>query len=142
MYNCINFFPFRWAHLDVNYYCADYHRTQYWRAQYECPIRPLGPPADWDIPEDVRSLVIVPPIWRGQAGRPRKNRIPSAGDGTRARKCSLCKKPGHYRSHCRELTPSADSSSAPQQSTSRTIRKCSICRKPGHNSATCIDNIM
>ncbi|EOY02752.1 Uncharacterized protein TCM_017147 [Theobroma cacao] len=39
-------------------------------------IRLVGYPSDWDIPPDVKQIVVLPPPWRGQAARPRRKRIP------------------------------------------------------------------
>ena len=37
-------------------------------------------PEEWDVPDFVRSVIVNPPIWRKQAGRPRTTRIPSTGE--------------------------------------------------------------
>ncbi|WRX23009.1 Transposase [Theobroma cacao] len=64
------------------------------------PFTRLGIFSEWDIPNDVQQNSILPPSWRGQAGRPRRKRIPSVGEGSGRRRCSQCKRYGHNRQNC------------------------------------------
>ncbi|CAL2229754.1 unnamed protein product [Prunus armeniaca] len=65
----------------------------------------LKPHGMWDIPEDVRSRVVLPPIARVMPGRRKKIRIPSQGEGTIRRKCSRCGSAGHNKSTCKNTIP-------------------------------------
>ncbi|WRX34370.1 zinc finger protein [Theobroma cacao] len=69
-------------------FCADYYKTTIFVDVYSRSIRPVGHLSEWDIPPHVKQIIFLPPPWRGQAGRPRRRRIPSAGEGSRARRCS------------------------------------------------------
>ncbi|WRX22556.1 zinc finger protein [Theobroma cacao] len=62
--------------------CADYYKTTVFMEGYSRSIRPVRHPSEWDIPPHVKPIVILPLPWRGQAGRPRRRRIPSAGEGS------------------------------------------------------------
>ncbi|KAK3199078.1 hypothetical protein Dsin_022493 [Dipteronia sinensis] len=64
---------------------------------YAGVIRPVGHMSDWEIPDEIISLVAHPPEWMSQAGRPCKVRKQSKGE-FRSRKektCSLCKQASH-----------------------------------------------
>ncbi|WRX24580.1 zinc finger protein [Theobroma cacao] len=97
-------------------------------------IRPVGHPSEWDIPPHVKQIVILPPPWLGQAGRPRRRRISSAGKGSRAWRCSQCKRYGHNRHNCPYpfSVPSTNLAPSPSQSVTPRLRRpkaCSSCRQ-------------
>ncbi|KAK2643814.1 hypothetical protein Ddye_019009 [Dipteronia dyeriana] len=100
----------------------------------------VGHPSEWNTPEEVRVEFVLPPDWRPQAGRPRKNRVPSAGEhGRRSRYCTICKKSGHNRQNC--VNPPVDQQcNVPNPLTNprpRQRRKCKSCGQEGHNIRTC-----
>ncbi|XP_008241889.1 PREDICTED: uncharacterized protein LOC103340274 [Prunus mume] len=76
--------------LKVNVYskASRYYTRKTWMDAYSDSIYPIQPHGMWDIPEDVRSRVVLPPIARVMPGRRKKIRIPSQGEGTIRRKCS------------------------------------------------------
>ncbi|KAK2658458.1 hypothetical protein Ddye_004991 [Dipteronia dyeriana] len=106
--------PCRYALAAISYakkplpdYCGDYYKTTSWVEAYAGTIFPVGHPSDWNIPEDVRSKVVLPPPFLAQAGRPRKKRFKSVeehGNG-KTRNCTICKKSGHNRQNCRNAQP-------------------------------------
>ncbi|KAK2646062.1 hypothetical protein Ddye_021257 [Dipteronia dyeriana] len=74
-------------------FCSDFYKTSTWLESYSGLIFLVGQPSEWNTPEEVRAEVVLPPDWRPQAGRPRKNRVLSAGEhGRRSRYCTICKK--------------------------------------------------
>ncbi|TXG69643.1 hypothetical protein EZV62_004578 [Acer yangbiense] len=82
-------------------FCSDFYKTNTWLESYSGLIFPIGHPNEWNTPAEVRSEVVLPPEWRAQAGRPRKMRVPSAGEhGSKIRYCTICKKSGHNRQNC------------------------------------------
>ncbi|XP_017976370.1 PREDICTED: uncharacterized protein LOC108661901 [Theobroma cacao] len=66
-------------------FCTDYYKTTVFVEGYLGSIRPVRHLNEWDIPPHVKQIVVLPPLWRGQAGRPRRKRIPSAGEDLFAR---------------------------------------------------------
>ncbi|EOY00136.1 Uncharacterized protein TCM_009685 [Theobroma cacao] len=58
-------------------FCSDYYKTRSWVEGYAVPIRLVGHPSEWDIPNDVQQIIVLPPSWRGQARRPKRKRIPT-----------------------------------------------------------------
>ncbi|KAL6269645.1 hypothetical protein ACE6H2_026556 [Prunus campanulata] len=76
--------------LKVNVYskASRYYTRKTWMDAYSDSIYPVQPHGRWDIPEDVRSQVVLPPMARVMPGRRKKLRIPSHGEGTIRRKCS------------------------------------------------------
>ena len=57
-----------------------HYKTSTWRETYAGVISSEGEPRDVDIPEDVKKMVLMPPVTKRQPGRRRKNRIPSIGE--------------------------------------------------------------
>ncbi|KAK0606826.1 hypothetical protein LWI29_004849 [Acer saccharum] len=122
-------------------FCSDFYKTNTWLESYSGLIFPVGHPTEWNTPAEVRSEVVLPPEWRAQAGRPRKNRIPSAGEhGSKTRHCPICKKSGYNRQNCPNppadqqvnvLDPPIVPPPPPQR------RKCKSCKQEGHNIRTC-----
>ncbi|TXG63319.1 hypothetical protein EZV62_010313 [Acer yangbiense] len=69
---------------------------------YAGVIRPIGHMSEWEIPNEISSLVVHPPPWISQAGQPCKIRKPSTGEfhSGKVKTCSLCKQSGHNRQNC------------------------------------------
>ncbi|WZZ08055.1 hypothetical protein YC2023_093976 [Brassica napus] len=87
--------------------CGHWYKTTTWRETYTGVINPDGDPRDFEIPEEVSSMVLYPPITKRQAGRRRKTRIPSTGEYPQApkkklvpNKCGRCRVEGHNRTNC------------------------------------------
>ncbi|XP_017972759.1 PREDICTED: uncharacterized protein LOC108661277 [Theobroma cacao] len=100
-------------------FCTDYYKTTVLVEDYSGSIRPVRHPSEWDILPHVKQIIILPPAWRGQAGRPRRRRIPSVGEGNRAQKCLQCKRYGHNRQNYPSpfAVSSTNSAPSPSQST-------------------------
>ncbi|XP_017985321.1 PREDICTED: uncharacterized protein LOC108663931 [Theobroma cacao] len=105
-------------------FCADYYKTTFFVEGYSGSIRPVGHPSEWDILPHVKQFVVLPPPWRGQAGRLRRRRIPSAGESSRAWRCSQCKRYGHNRQNCSSpfAVPSTNPTPSPSQSVTPRLR--------------------
>ncbi|KAK3225150.1 hypothetical protein Dsin_005012 [Dipteronia sinensis] len=121
-------------------FSSDFYKTSTWLESYSGVIFPVGHPSEWNTPEEVGSKFVLPPEWRAQAGRPRKNKVPSAGEhGRRSEYCTICKKSGHNRQNC--PNPSADQQgnvSDPQTDPPLPRRHtCKSCGQEGHNIRTC-----
>ncbi|XP_020415464.1 uncharacterized protein LOC109947988 [Prunus persica] len=93
--------------LKVNVYskASRYYTRKTWMDAYSDSIYPVQPQGMWDIPEDVRSRVVLPPMARVMPGIRKKIRIPSQGEGTIRRKCSRCGSAGHNKSTCKNSIP-------------------------------------
>ncbi|XP_020412431.1 uncharacterized protein LOC109947187 [Prunus persica] len=93
--------------LKVNVYskASRYYTRKTWMDAYSDSIYLVQPHEMWDIPEDVRSRVVLPPMARVMPGRRKKIRIPSQGEGTIRRKCSRCGSAGHNKSTCKNNIP-------------------------------------
>ncbi|KAK3221291.1 hypothetical protein Dsin_008316 [Dipteronia sinensis] len=122
-------------------FCSDFYKTSTWLESYSSVIFLVGHPSEWNTPEEVRYEVVLPPEWRPQAGRPRKNRVPSAGEhGRRTRYCTICKKSGHNRQNCSNPSaghlgnvPDPEIDPPPPRR-----RKCKSCGQEGYNIRTYI----
>ena len=57
-----------------------WYKTSTWRETYAGVISPEGDPRDVDVPDEVKKMVLFPPVAKIQPGRHRKTRIPSVGE--------------------------------------------------------------
>ncbi|KAL5570353.1 hypothetical protein UlMin_026928 [Ulmus minor] len=83
--------------------CSIYYSTSYWRIAYEESIYPIPSQSDWEIPDDIGEVVVLPPELKQQhkRRRPRTNRYRSSGElPKRKHKCTKCGKEGHYHKKC------------------------------------------
>ncbi|KAL0847258.1 hypothetical protein Bca101_020504 [Brassica carinata] len=55
---------------------SHYYKTSTWRETYAGVISPEGDPRDVDIPEEVKNMVLMPPVTKRQPGRRRKTGFP------------------------------------------------------------------
>ncbi|KAK0575922.1 hypothetical protein LWI29_009182 [Acer saccharum] len=138
----------RFAKKSFGDFCGDCYKTTSWVEAYSGNIFPVGHPSEWTIPEGVRSMVVYPPLFRAQAGRPKKKRYKSAGEhrNGNTRHCTICGKSGHNRQNCRNAqpcqipVPSATSATSATIATSKRPRRpyrCRKCGEEGHNSQKC-----
>ncbi|EOY26617.1 Uncharacterized protein TCM_028492 [Theobroma cacao] len=114
-------------------FCPDYYKITFLVEGYMRSIHPAEHPNDWDIPLHVKQIIVLPPPWRGQVRKPRRKRIPSTSEGSRAWKCSQCKRYGHNRQNCPFPfeVPSANPAPSLSQSAPPQVRRpkaCSTCR--------------
>ncbi|KAK3224801.1 hypothetical protein Dsin_004663 [Dipteronia sinensis] len=121
-------------------FSSDFYKTSTLLESYSGVIFPVGHPSEWNTLGEVLFEVVLPPEWRAQAGRRRKNRVPSAGEhGRRSRYCTICKKSGHNRQNC--SNPPADQQGNvpnPQTDPPQPRRcKCKSCGQEGHNKRMC-----
>ncbi|KAK0574116.1 hypothetical protein LWI29_018397 [Acer saccharum] len=138
----------RFAKKPFGDFCGDCYKTTSWVEAYSGNIFPVGHPSEWTIPEGVRSMVVYPPPFHVQAGRPKKKRYKSAGEhrNGKTRHCTICGKSGHNRQNCRNAqpcqipVPSATSATSATTATSKRPRRpyrCRKCGEEGHNSQKC-----
>ncbi|KAK2662272.1 hypothetical protein Ddye_000846 [Dipteronia dyeriana] len=154
--------PKRYAKKLFLDYCGDCYKTTSWVEAYTESIFPVRHPSEWNIPEDVRSKIVLPLPFRAKARRPRKKRfkyVQKHGNG-KTRNCTICKKYGHKRKNCRNAQPcqaplpcpsaiSTTSATSTTSTTSKTFTtsatskrprrpyRCKKCREEGHNSQKC-----
>ncbi|KAL7202977.1 hypothetical protein ACSBR1_034430 [Camellia fascicularis] len=85
---------------DLNCFLDDYYRVRSYCDSYSHSIYPV--PSMWKPNVVVDDDVVLPPLCKRPAGRPRTERIPSKGEIKRIR-CSRCGKMGtHNRKTCKE----------------------------------------
>ena len=77
----------RYAHMSCYPLCSKYYTVNSLLSLYVESIHHLGHQRDWMIPCDISSRVVLPPKTRQPTGRPRKERIPSGGEGKRRQRC-------------------------------------------------------
>ncbi|KAG7557021.1 Zinc finger SWIM-type [Arabidopsis suecica] len=90
----------------------DYYKTDAWRSAYSAVVMLVPNGADEDVPEELVNEERLPPQGNAGPGRPRKRRIPSAGENSRScrrkrapGRCSRCFGTGHNKATCRNPIP-------------------------------------
>ena len=129
--------------------CSQYYSVEWLKAAYARPINPVPKLASWNVSAEVRSMVVLPPKGKRQAGRPKEVRIPSAGEDPRRKKCGRCGQRGHNRLRCpnpptsiiegtsAEVDADVGTSSNATENEPRS-RRCRLCHETGHNQRRCV----
>ncbi|KAE8685101.1 cysteine-rich repeat secretory protein 38-like [Hibiscus syriacus] len=94
---------------DSSAYAMDCYTTEVYRQTYAEIVYPIPHPSEWDIPDDLQT-VLPPAMDRRLPGRPKSHdRIPSKGEEKKRSTCSRCKESGHTRLTCGSPVPSKSS---------------------------------
>ncbi|KAK6136691.1 hypothetical protein DH2020_029519 [Rehmannia glutinosa] len=88
--------------------CSPYYSVDYWWKAYMETIFPVPNENEWEIPDNIKEMIVLPPIVGQQGGRRRTVRIPSTGEFRSRQKCSRCQQLGHNRLNCRDQRPMSD----------------------------------
>ncbi|KAE8672908.1 Squalene epoxidase 3 [Hibiscus syriacus] len=103
---------------DSSTYAMDCYTTEVYRQTYAEIVYPIPHPSEWDIPDDLQT-VLPPAMDRRLPGRPKSHdRIPSKGEEKKRSTCSRCKESGHTRLTCGSLVPSQSSFPLPKYGSS------------------------
>ena len=101
--------------------CSIYYSTSYWRISYKESIYLVSSQSDWEISDDTREVMVLPPKLKQQhkRGRPMTNKYCSSGElPKRKHKCTKCGEEGHDQKKCPqdmfEKRPDKEPSSATQ----------------------------
>ncbi|KAK2649834.1 hypothetical protein Ddye_017323 [Dipteronia dyeriana] len=89
-------------------YCSPYYYKETLATSYAGSIYPVSPMQEWDVPDDVQSVVVLPPKGRKPSGCPSKKRRPSEGEEIIHRKCGRSRGLGHNRQKCKAPIPLTD----------------------------------
>ncbi|XP_019238133.1 PREDICTED: uncharacterized protein LOC109218234 [Nicotiana attenuata] len=88
--------PHAWAvlknqQLKPGQYCSFYYKKDKLLSTYEFPVNLMPDESLWVIPTEVMEDVVLPPKGRGNAGRPKKERLKPASEkeSKRAFSCSM-----------------------------------------------------
>jgi len=141
---------YRFTKTNFNSLCHEYYSTSWMQTAYAPSINPVPHPAFWEVPDEVASMIVLPPDSKRQAGRPKEIRTPSAGEFRRKNNCANCGAEGHNRVRCpnpRRRSNNGQLNTSvtqelpiePSQPTKPTRRQraCSVCHVLGHNRKTC-----
>ena len=78
-------------------YCSIYHKKETLVATYKETVYPIPAREQWDIPEEIENIVVLPPYGKVQPGRPRKRRFPARNEKKVKHKCRNCGEEGHNK---------------------------------------------
>ncbi|KAL3622172.1 hypothetical protein CASFOL_033583 [Castilleja foliolosa] len=126
-------------------YVHAYYKTDTLRKLWSPIIMPVAHPNEWDLPEEISSSIVKPPIVTRGPGRPRFHRVSSTGLASRKRKlasCSRCHGTGHNSATCTvdfSLCESSSNVPVTQAPSGRAKRRCGVCKEHGHTRRKCPD---
>ncbi|KAK0578456.1 hypothetical protein LWI29_010707 [Acer saccharum] len=63
---------------NFNSLCHEYYRTSWMQTAYAPSINPVPHPTFWEVPDEVASMIVLPPDSKRQAGRLKEIRTPFA----------------------------------------------------------------
>ena len=66
--------------LEFRTLVGEMHRLTMWSPTVQAPILPVRNPSEVEVPQEIRSLCLMPPQTKRPAGRPPKLRIHSVGE--------------------------------------------------------------
>ncbi|KAH6758942.1 hypothetical protein C2S51_019177 [Perilla frutescens var. frutescens] len=103
--------------MSVYDFVSVYYKTENWKELYAAQVNPILLEEDWNVPSEVKDIIVLPPIVLRQSGRsreqqfatgadiPRSRRAPTSigvsGSHPRAKKrCSICGETTHTKNRC------------------------------------------
>lgn len=82
-------------------HCSKYYTKDELFETYKETIFPLGNESTWNVPCEIKDVVVLPPVSKKKSGRPRKKRLRSFTERKIQKShCSRCGESGHYRTTC------------------------------------------
>ncbi|KAK1354917.1 hypothetical protein POM88_048173 [Heracleum sosnowskyi] len=99
---------FQKSNLDPYDYCSPYYTKETMVAAYKENVYPVGNKDNWQVPENLKSLIVYPPEGRIRVDRPKKRRCKTHWERNRKIlkliQCSKCKQNGHNKRTCKNPT--------------------------------------
>ncbi|KAE8673833.1 hypothetical protein F3Y22_tig00111772pilonHSYRG00366 [Hibiscus syriacus] len=119
---------------DSSAYAMDCYTIEVYRKTYAEIVYPCPHPSEWDIPDDLQT--VLPPVMDSRLpGRPKNHdRIPSKGEEKRISTCSRCKESGHTRLTCGSSVPSQSSFPLPKNGSSSKSKAHMVPSKKGNQN--------
>ena len=65
--------------------CSKYYLKELWALAYVRTIYPVPDQSEWDIPEDVQNMKVLPPDVTSKCERIQQTRFPSVGEHRRGK---------------------------------------------------------
>ncbi|XP_050229457.1 uncharacterized protein LOC126678608 [Mercurialis annua] len=90
-------------HMDPYQHCSHFFTKENLMKIYEPVVYPMPDQSEWDVPVEISTKKVLPPIAKIPPGRPKKQRIKGYSEGTQRNKCSKCGKKGHNKKTCRGI---------------------------------------
>ena len=86
-------------------YGSNYYTKESLYATYQDIVHPLGSSSGWDVPEEISSRIVEPPMTKCKPGRPKMKMILSQDEETQTIRSSRCEQYGHNRKTCSNPIP-------------------------------------
>ncbi|KAK3185119.1 hypothetical protein Dsin_032405 [Dipteronia sinensis] len=82
----------RFKGVSIKALASDLYTTRFLKHAYEMGVNLIPDPKFWDIPDAIRNRIVLPWKKNNLPRRPKKLRIPSAGEKRKLQSCSKCGK--------------------------------------------------
>ncbi|XP_047264665.1 uncharacterized protein LOC124896854 [Capsicum annuum] len=88
--------------VDMKPYCSEFYYPETLRKTYEESMFPMPDKKDCIVPQEVMDEVVLPPKYKRQPGRPKKNRHKKSSEAMTLSSncCGRCSYAGHNRHTC------------------------------------------
>ncbi|XP_060959254.1 uncharacterized protein LOC133030506 [Cannabis sativa] len=90
----------REMNMDPYTYCSDYYTKKNWLATYSGTVYPIGHQSEWEVPKEVKNIIVLPPHERVKSERPKTLRRKAGWEKDQHNKCSKCGELGHNKRTC------------------------------------------
>ncbi|XP_060974518.1 uncharacterized protein LOC133039630 [Cannabis sativa] len=91
----------REMNMDPYTYCSDYYKKKKnWLATYSGTVYPIGHQSEWEVPEEVKNIIVLPPHEIIKSGKPKTLRRKAGWEKDQHNKCSKCGELGHNKRTC------------------------------------------
>ncbi|KAM6564195.1 hypothetical protein CsatB_024193 [Cannabis sativa] len=81
-------------------YCSDYYAKKNWLATYAETVYPIGHQSEWEVPDEVKDIIVLSPHERVKSGRPKTLRRKAGWEKDKHNKCRKCGELGHNKRTC------------------------------------------
>ncbi|XP_050211806.1 uncharacterized protein LOC126661964 [Mercurialis annua] len=88
---------------DPYQYCSIYYMKETMLATYSETVFPMAKEDEWDVPQQVKDFIVLPPQHKTKSGRPKKERFKHTWEKLKHAKCTRCGDRGHSRKTCKNV---------------------------------------
>ncbi|KAM6587275.1 uncharacterized protein LOC115717892 [Cannabis sativa] len=86
--------------LNVYNYYSKYYTIRTWLETYINSTYPVDNHTTWDVPHNIKDILVLSPNQKIRSGRPRKRRFIADWDTKQQNRCIKCGQHGHNRKTC------------------------------------------
>ncbi|XP_060960707.1 uncharacterized protein LOC133031261 [Cannabis sativa] len=86
--------------MDLYNYCSEYYTKKKWLETYAGTMYPIERQSEWEVPQNVKDIIVLPSVERLKSGRPKKRTWEAGWEKKQHIKCNKCGDLGHTKRTC------------------------------------------